>query len=349
MIWLWLIFNTLLAGFLGFLALWIGLSYYIKRNIYPQLLRIFQEKPLFVIPRGQPQADAEEVSFPTTHGLQLLGCYFRTHAAQRRGVILFGLEFGSNRWACLPYCQFLRDAGFDIFTFEPRSQGDSDKHPDYEPLQWVTAYEVSDMQAALTYLRSRPDADPRGIGFFGISKGGGAGIIAFAKEPYVRCFVTDGIFGTFTTMVPYMRRWIAIYSKRKWLQHIMPDWYYGSFAAQGLRDIARQRQCYFPSLERCMRRLSPRPLLMIHGGADTYIKPEMAQSLYELARQPKELWLVAKAKHNQALHKEPAEYQNRVLGFFDKYLAPQQDVNLLPNTLVNKRRTQASPLTAEGA
>ena len=48
--------------------------------------------------------------------------------------------------------------------------------PGYDPLQWVTDYEVRDAEAALAYLKSRPDADPRGVGFFGISKGAGAGL-----------------------------------------------------------------------------------------------------------------------------------------------------------------------------
>src|SRR5262249_38083647 len=148
----------------------------------------------FVIPRGEPIAGAEDVRFPTTDGLSLCGCYLRARAQTRRGVILFGLEFGSNRWACVPYCEFLLDGGFDVFAFESRGQGDSQVQPGYKPLQWVTKYEVCDVQAALAYLKSRDDADPRGIGFFGISKGGSAGLIAGSREPFLRCFVTDGIF-----------------------------------------------------------------------------------------------------------------------------------------------------------
>jgi fermentation-respiration switch protein FrsA (DUF1100 family) len=64
-----------------------------------------------------------------------------------------------------------------------------------------------------------------------------------------------------------------------------------------------------------------RPLLMIHGGADTYIKPEMARALYELAPGPKEFWLVEGAKHNQALQLAPEEYHQRVLAFFNRHLA----------------------------
>jgi fermentation-respiration switch protein FrsA (DUF1100 family) len=299
----------------------VGLHYYLRWKYLWLLLRIFQEKPLFVAPRGQPVDSAESVSFLTTHGLTLHGCYLRTKAARRRGVICFGLEFGSNRWACLPYCEHLLEKGYDIFAFEPRGQGESPCQSGYEPLQWVTDHEVNDCRAALGYLKSRADADPRGIGFFGISKGGAAGLLVAAGDPWVRCCVTDGTFATYTTMVPYMRKWFGIYNHQYILQGLVPLWYYGLIGRAGLKQIGRQRGCVFPDLEKAMPRLAPRPLLMIHGGGDTYIKPEMAQAVYELARPPKEFWLVDGAKHNQALHIARAEYQQRVLEFFNQHLA----------------------------
>jgi pimeloyl-ACP methyl ester carboxylesterase len=284
------------------------------------LVRIFQEKPLFVIPRGQPRDDAEQVRFPTSDGLTLSGCYLRA-PGPRRGVILFGLEFGSNCWSCRAYCEHLVESGFDVFAFESRNQGSSDAMPGYEPLQWVTNYEVRDVEAALGYLKGRPDADPRGVGFFGISKGAGAGLVAAARDPYVLCCVTDGVFAAYTTLVPYMRQWFRIYNSRYAVQGLIPWWFYGHIGLIGLRQIEGERCCRFSHLEPHLRRLAPRPLLMIHGKADTYIKPDMASRLFELAGQPKELWLVEGAKHNQALQVAGEEYRQRVLRFFEAHLA----------------------------
>jgi alpha-beta hydrolase superfamily lysophospholipase len=119
-----------------------------------------------------------------------------------------------------------------------------------------------------------------------------------------------------------MRKWFSIYNNHYVLQGLIPLWYYGMVGQVGLNQIARQRRCRFPHLEKAMPRLSPRPLLMIHGGGDTYIKPQMAQALFELAKQPKEFWLVEAAKHNQALQLARADYQKRVLDFFNEHLAP---------------------------
>ena len=54
--------------------------------------------------------------------------------------------------------------------------------------------------------------------------------------------------------------------------------------------------------------------------ASTYIKPEMAKALFERARGPKDLWVVPKAKHNQALNVAEDEYHRRLVAFFDQYL-----------------------------
>lgn len=294
---------------------------YLHINFLDYLVRIFQERPLFIIPRGQPISGAEEIRFPSGAGLTLHGCYLRARTPRRRGVILFGLEYGSNVWACVPYCESLLECGFDVFTFEPRNQGASDAQAGYEPLQWVTGFEVADTQAALAYLKARADADPHGVGFFGISKGAGAGLLAAARDPYVRCAITDGVFATHTTMVPYMRKWVAIYSDRYFMQKLLPMWVFAWFGRLGLRRIAHERRCRFPHLERAITKLAPRPLLMIHGGADTYIKPEMAQALFDRAGTPKEFWLVEGAKHNQALHIAGDEYRRRVCDFFQAHLA----------------------------
>ena len=316
--------------------------FYLRWKYLHLMVRIFQEKPLFVIPRGQPLPDAEDVSFPTTDGLTLRGCYLAT-TKPRRGVILFGVEFGSNRWSCRSYCDLLVEAGFDVFAFESRNQGDSDSLPGYDPLQWVTDYEVRDAEAALAYLKSRPDADPRGIGFFGISKSAGAGLLAAASDRYVRCFVTDGMFATYTTVVPYMRQWFRIYNQSYAVHGVLPSWYYGLIGLVGFRRIERERRCRFPHLERALPRLAPRPLLMIHGEADGYIRQDMAEALFAYARPPKEFWLVPGAKHNGALHVCGDEYRTRVLTFFEQHLA---DKNIEAPAPVRKQRPVLSKLRA---
>jgi pimeloyl-ACP methyl ester carboxylesterase len=330
-LWLWLGLGVVLGAVLSITAFLVWLYFHLMGLHLAFLVRCFLQQPLFIIPRGEPVPGAEDVTLRTEDGVALRGCYLHTPQRHRLGVVLFGLEYGSSRWACVPYCQALLDNGFDIFAFEPRGQGESDSQPDYEPTQWVTSRELRDFRAALAYLKGRPDADPLGVGFFGISKGASAGVLVGAEDPYVRCFVTDGMFATYSTLTPYIQKGIAIVSTRYWLQRRLPAWYYGLFSRAATREVHRLRGWCFPDLEPALPKLAPRPLLMIHGEADTYIKPSMAKALFARARQPKELWLVKDAKHNQAQAVAGEDYQARVLGFFLRHLSPENDESRMTN------------------
>ncbi len=300
------------------------LSFYLYYRWYhlEKIVRIFEEKPIFIIPRGEAPLGAEEVRVPTPDGLVLHACYLRTTQPVRRGVIFFGLEFGSNCWACVPYSQKLRDAGYDIFACELRNQGKSDADPTYEPLQWTTDRDLSDSRAALNALLARPDADPSGVGIFGISKGGSLGLLLAAENPMVRCVATDGAFATYGTVIPFMRRFVAIYfKKRNTIRRMIPDWFHGMLGLAAMARVERKRNIVFVSIERAVRRLR-RPLFMIHGGGDTYITPEMSTSLFQDAKRSVERvqWIIPAAKHNQALRIAGAEYHDRLVNFFDQYL-----------------------------
>ncbi len=344
MIWLWVGLAILAAAVV---AAPLALHLYVVRAYLPWVDRIFQERPLFLVPRGQPAPGAEEVTLTTDDGVRLCGCYLPAEARPRKGVILFGLEFGSNRWGCLSYCESLRAAGYDVFAFEMRGQGDSPAQPGYEPLQWVTDFELRDFAAALAYLKGRPDRDPRGVGLFGLSKGGSAGLMAAAADPFVRCCVTDGVFGTRTTMLPYIRQWAVIYIRIKWVTRLLPLWYLVLVRELTIRRVARLRHCHYPDLEAALPKLAPRPLLMIHGGADTYIKPEMARALFELAGAPKELWLVEGAKHNQAVHVANGEYKRRVRAFFDTHLAAPAPPSAAPAAPAASAASAANGIVAK--
>lgn len=320
MLWIGAGIVVLFTPLLTLAGLLTALHIYLRVKYLDNVTRIFNEKPLFIIPRGQAEVDAEDVTIPTSDGLKLRGCYLKARSSPRKGVILFGLEFGSNRWAAVPACAELRAAGFDVFTYEPRNQGESDRQEGFEPLQWVTDREVDDCRAAVAYLKQRPDAESRGIGLYGFSKGANAGLIVAADEPRIRCAVTDGAFATYTVMVPYMRYWFSIYNPHYVLHGLLNAWYYGLIATAAVRKIERERGLKYPDVEPALKRFR-RPLLMIHGGGDTYIKGDMAKALFACARQPKELWIVPEAKHNQAPVVAPDEYRRKLLEFFERNLA----------------------------
>ncbi|OWK38147.1 alpha/beta hydrolase [Fimbriiglobus ruber] len=319
----WTIITAVAVVKLAALGVILTIQHY-RRLYTDQIARIFEERPLFVIPRGAPVDGSEEVGFPTSDGLFLRGVYLKT-VAPRKGVILFGLEFGSNRWAASQYCGRLVEAGYDVFAFEPRNQGESEKDKSYSPLQWVTDKDLADMRAAVAYLKARlraedDDAAADGIGLFGISKGASVGLLVAADEPWIKCVATDGAYATYTTMVPYMRKWVGLYSPAKRLQEMIPNWFYGAIGTAAIQKVAVRRAVQFLSVERALKSVR-QPLLMIHGQADAYIKPAMAQKLFDrAASQRKWLWVVPGAKHNQALHVAGSEYTATLTRFFDSHI-----------------------------
>jgi fermentation-respiration switch protein FrsA (DUF1100 family) len=77
-------------------------------------------------------------------------------------------------------------------------------------------------------------------------------------------------------------------------------------------------------------RIAPRPILIIHGQEDEVVPVQHAYLLFKAANEPKDLWLVPKARHVQARDLFTHEYFERVEGFLRSALsAPTQPVNRL--------------------
>jgi uncharacterized protein len=319
------------------LASAVCLVVYVLVRYTPIVGRIFGEKPVFLPLRVEPDPTGEDVRVGTADGLTLTGTYYRARTPERIGQIVFCHEYLGDRFSALAYGDYLRDLGFDIFCFDFRNHGQSDADPHYDPLQWVTDHEVADLRGVLRYLRSRPDADPAGVGLFGISRGGSAALCVAEAEPGVWAVITDGAFPTRGTVLAYMHRWAEIYVglHRIWRRRAF-RWGFNKLldivGAAGLITSQWRRGCRFPEVERAVRRLSPRPWFMIHGADDTYIGLDIVRGFFEVARPPKEMWVVGGAKHNRCREADPEEYAAQVASFLHRY-APRPPRNRAAETL----------------
>lgn len=283
----------------------------------PVIGRIFEVRPMFLPLRVTPEDQGETVSFTTEDGLTLEGSYLARRNEDRVGVLVFCHEYLSDRWSYSPYLDHLRDAGYDVFSFDFRNHGNSATAAGYSPLQWATDYEVRDLRAALAYLRTRADHDPAGFGLFGVSRGGSTALVVTAEEGDVWGVATDGAFPTRGTMTAYILRWAEIYVRSQWFLSLMPRWVFDFLGWVSLRRSERRLNCRFPSIEAAVTRISPRPWLMVHGERDAYIGPDIARALFDEGGEPKEFWLVTDAKHNRCRECEPEAYAARMTGFFD--------------------------------
>ncbi len=317
-----------------------GFLTYVVIKYSPIVGRIFEEKPMFLPLRVAPIDGGEDALFRTRDGLTLAGTYLKARTATRAGVMVFCHEYLSDRWSAIPYADHLRDQGFDLFTFDFRNHGESPKDPDYSPLQWVTEHEVYDLQAALAYLRSRPDADSAGVGLFGVSRGGGTALCVAGREPRVWGVITDGAFPTRGTMLAYILRWAEIYVGNPFFWKAMPIWIFDFLGWSSRLRTQMKLHCRYADVEKGAARLAPRPWLAIHGQKDAYIGVDIARGLFGRAGEPKELWIVEGAKHNRCREKDTTAYVARVADFIQRD-APRRPPANPPEVLV-----EAEPLTA---
>ena len=150
-----------------------------------------------------------------------------------------------------------------------------------------------------------------------------------AGERDVWGVATDGAFPTSGTMTAYINRWAGIYVQSRFLLSLLPQWVYRFLAGISRMRSQRRLNCRFPDIEQAVRRLSPRPWLLIHGQRDNYIGPEIAQSFFDCAREPKEMWLVPEAKHNRCRECQPEAYAARIGDFLGRF-SPRRPLETSP-------------------
>jgi len=250
--------------------------------------------------RDFPALDAveQDVSFPSRAGrVRLVGRFFPSRS---RAAIILSHGFGPDQDQMLPWADFLHRAGYSVLTFDMRARGGSGG-----AAVTLGALEPYDLLGAVDYVASRRDVDRRRIGALGLSLGAAVTIMAAARDDRIRAVVDDSsfsdaqsaigsAFGAFTHLpsMPFALPTVAI-----------AEWRAGVSLAT-VRPVA------------VVGRISPRPILIIHGLADTFIPPVNSQRIYAAAGRPKSVWWVPGAGHTGAYAVERAVYERRVVAFF---------------------------------
>jgi len=281
--------------------------------------------PMSMLTMDFERLEGQIVRFRSFDGTSLRGMFLagdRT-GGPAKGMILFCHEFASDMYSCARYCTPLLAAGYDVFTFDFRGHGESSRQEDYQPRQWASDREVDDVFGAVAFVEDYLESQGRPVelGIFGMSRGAAAALVACTRNPAVKAIVTDGLFSTDLTLEGFMRRWAHIFAKVRFVYENHPDAFWRFLRWLLFLFARRTFRCRFPSVRKVLAKMLPRPMLMIHGERDSYIPTEQARFLYSVASEPKSLWIVAQAKHNQSMIVEPAEYAARIVTFFDHYLA----------------------------
>jgi hypothetical protein len=246
------------------------------------------------VPEAKLGTAYEDVSFRTSDGLELHGWY--VPSKNGAAVIAFPGRSGTQAHA-----RMLVRHGYGVLLFDRRGEGVSDG--DSNLLGWNGD---RDILAAVDYLQTRPDVDPSRIGGIGLSVGGELMLQAAAETDELAAVVSEGAGSrTFSeTMQEFdgVQKWLL--APQALVQDVALSVFGSTTPPPSLTDLA-------PKIEQ--------PLFVIwapNGGN----REQMSERYYELASGPKQIWEMPTAKHVGGIREEPAEYERRVVGFFDDAL-----------------------------
>ena len=144
-------------------------------------------------------------------------------------------------------------------------------------------------------------------------------MVTASQTDSVRAIITDGLFSTDWVVEASVERWAGIFSRIHMFYGFWPQfWRFFRWLVVCKAEV--KLKCRFPSVQKALKRMSARPTFFIHGKKDSYLPPQQAKRIYERAQEPKFLWVVPKARHNQAAKVAPELYSRRTVAFFRKYL-----------------------------
>jgi dipeptidyl aminopeptidase/acylaminoacyl peptidase len=244
----------------------------------------------------------EEAPLTTEDGLHLAAWYLPSSNGAAI-ILLHGL--GGNRGGDLGVARGFVDRGYGVLIPDLRAHGESEGS-----VSTLGLNEVRDVRAALGYLQQRPDVDAERIGIYGASLGAAVAIMAAAEMPELKVVVADSSFASV--------EWLVRYQFEKLDQ--APAWLAPAVVAIGgwqagvdAREIAPVRR---------VGRISPRPLMIMHGELDETFVAENARLLAAAAGEPTELWIDPGVGHTRLYAADPETYMRRVRDFFDRVLQP---------------------------
>jgi len=240
----------------------------------------------------------EEIAFRSGDGVILRGWYL-AHTAPR-DVLIICHGYAMNRHELLDLAHTLHANGHAILLFDFRAHGTS------EGKRSTIGYrEAGDIIAAVGYLRERPELAALPLGVAGISMGAAASLLAAAREPQIGAVAADSSFTALSDT--------ALGSLRE-LGH-------GALGPLGpliLRfgELLTHARLATNRPIDAIATLAPRPVLIIHDSEDTFIPVRNAFTLYEAAREPKEIWVRPGRGHASLWSCCAAEYAERLDRFF---------------------------------
>jgi fermentation-respiration switch protein FrsA (DUF1100 family) len=255
--------------------------------------------------RDPKQLDSlrEEVSFKSSDGTQLAGWFFKARAGKHKGAVVQFHGNAENMTSHFASLYWLMDEGYDFFTFDYRGYGISDGKPSQEGVN-------RDALAAIQYILKREPASADGkpdIVLYGQSLGSAILLRAYddvgpQDRARVKALVVESGFYNYKAIASDVL-------SRTWITYIL----------QPLGYVLVSNE-YSP--EESIARVSPTPILVIHGDQDRVVPMRFGKKIYDLAKEPKQFMLISGGAHINSMFVNKGEYRAKLLSYLD---APSGD------------------------
>lgn len=257
------------------------------------------------------QLPFQDVSVTTRDGKRLHGWFIpasgetgRTASGERSRTVMIAHGYKDDRSSVLGVAEILHRHGFGVLVTSFRTHDMNEG----EVISFGL-HERADLDAFYQQLRSTPGIDPDRIGLFGVSMGATISIGYAAENPGIRALISDCAFSSVSDTVATSIRFFTGLPPFPFAPAIL---FWTERAIGGkVEDI---------DAKKWIARISPRPVLVMQGGADRVVSADSGAKLFEAAGQPKELWFEPSVGHAEFLKSKPVEFEQRLTGFFERYL-----------------------------
>lgn len=248
----------------------------------------------------------EDVAFMTSDGLLLRGWFF---PSEKRGApaIIYAPSTSSDQRSGMSLVAPFHDAGYHVLLFSYRGHGLSEGNPFGFT---YGAMESKDVDAAVRFLHQTKGI--RRIGAIGHSAGAVAILMSAARNPHLDAVVAASPF-------PSMEEVWRTNSPA-----IIPT----PFLELMLRLSEHVRGYHRNQVDplNVIAKISPRPLMLVHGTEDKRVTMEQALRLFSAAQEPKRMMLAEGADHGEVRTQLMGEMIQEVIAFFHEALGnPRKD------------------------
>jgi fermentation-respiration switch protein FrsA (DUF1100 family) len=233
----------------------------------------------------------EDCRFASSDGIELHGWFFPSNDPDPLGTLVHVHGNAGNITGHFMHVAWLPSARWNLFCFDYRGYGQSAGRVTRGGL-------IADTHAAIDYVRQRPGVDPDRIVVLGQSLGGSIAVLVAAERNDMAGVIIDGAFTAYRAIAGWhirsspLLRYVAF-----WVPMFMEN---------GLEPI------------NAIGRISPTPLLIMHGTRDEVVPVSMANALYAAAGEPKDLWLLKGAGHYEAFTAQIDHTRPRLLDFMNR-------------------------------